>query len=190
MIWVRRRLDRSRYEAIHDLLDQICEATFSDVSFELEQHRRVTLFKRKRFYWKRWPFFGAWLVPIERSGETTRRTDAVFRVHDDGEKCEGVAGRTYSKRKIVYVDSLPSLRTNRSDDDLKKYGEKSFTDPKRFRSNRFPQSCSLMGLPIEVDRKRWGVLVIDSINPSFSQKRAKQIFNALGPSLTSYLKGI
>lgn len=189
LIGLRRWLDRSRYDAVHDLLDQMCEHIFKNTTFEHEQHRRVTLFKRRALHWK-WPFVGPWLVPIERSGEATRKTDALFRVPDDGEQCEGVAGRTYSKRKIVYVERLPDLRVKASSEDLQNYASRSFLDPKKMNPKRYPQACSLMGFPIDVDKKRWGVLVIDSVHPSFSQNKAKMIFTSLAPSLTSYLKGV
>jgi len=192
VIWLRHRFDRSKLEAVHGLLDQIREETFKNEKFELEQHARVTLFKHVWFCWRRWPFFGGWLVPLERSGFATRRTDAIFLAPDDGEKCEGVAGRAWSRRAKVYVNTLPDLRSTDplpTDADFESYARKSFCCSKKLR-RKPPQARSLCGVPIEVGNQRWGVLVVDSVNETLSHQTAQTIFKQLAPTMSSYLKGV
>lgn len=189
IITVRHKVDRTaRMDAVRGLLDQMCEHTFRGDDFDHEQHRRVTLFQHKFFYW-RWPFFGGWLIPVERSGHKTRKTDAIFRAPDDGEQCEGVAGRAWSSNRTVYVPGLPQLKGIKpSDSDFTTYASKSFCSSKRLRSKP-PQARSLYGIPVEVGNKRWGVLVVDSVREGFQTRRFDQIFSYLAPTLSNNLKG-
>lgn len=192
IIWLRHKTDRSKLDAVHGLLDQIRENTFKNEKFDHEQHARITLFKHVWFCWRRWPFFGGWLIPLERSGFATRKTDAIFRAPDDGEKCEGVAGRAWSRRAKVYVDTLPKLRKKNpppSDAEFDTYAQKSFCSVKKLR-RKPPQARSLCGIPIEVGNKRWGVLVVDSVNETLSHKNAQNTFNQLAQTMSSYLKGV
>lgn len=189
VFWARNKTDRSKLTAIHDLLDQVCHHTFKNQKFDHEQNRRVTLFKYHKFTFRRWPFFGGWLMPIERSGESTRRTGAIFHAPDDGEKCEGVAGRAWSKRSNVYVPSLPNLRKNPTDAQFREYAEKSFVAVDKLRCKP-PQACSLLGIPIEVGQKRWGVIVVDSVLPEIQHKITKSCMKQIAPTLSSYLRGV
>ena len=190
VIYFRHKTDKSKLEAVHSLLDQICEDAFKNQSFELDQHRRVTLFQHRRFCWRRWPFFGGWLIPIERSGNHTRKTNAIFYAPDDGESSEGVAGRAWSRRKNVLVEALPDLRSKKvTDEDFLKYAEKSFCKANKLR-RKPPQARSLLGIPIDVGNKMWGVIVFDSVNEGIPKRAAEGVFNKLAPTMTSYLKGL
>lgn len=189
VVWGRKRTDRRKLVAVRGILDQICKSTFNNERFELEQHRRVTLFQHKYFCWRRWPFFGGFLIPVERSGEATRSTGAIFDAPDDGEKCRGVAGRAWSKRANVYVKRLPDLRRCTDDLAFQEYAEKSFMSPRDLR-RRPPQARALFGIPVEVGQRRWGVIVIDTVNEEMKTKAAKQVFNNVASPLESYLKGL
>src|SRR5436190_7908923 len=109
------------WETIHRVLDNVREDVFGSDPDPVEQHHRVTLFKyvRWRFAWplerKRPPWSG-WLVPVERSGHTSRKTKVAFWAPDNGDLAEGVAGRTWAmKSRTLQVPSLPDLGTDRSD---------------------------------------------------------------------------
>lgn len=187
--WLRRKTDKSKLDAVHGLLNTFRDEVFKSVDFELEQHRRVTLFKYKPFCMRRWPWNHGWLVPIERSGSLTRKTSAIFRAPDDGEQGEGVAGRVWSRKRLVYVGNLPDLRTNPTDQDFDDYAAKSFMQAEDLRTKR-PQARSLCGLHIEVDSSPWGVLVIDSVHPNLSQRKVEQAFPLLANALSRLLKGL
>lgn len=191
VVHLKNKTDRSKLEAVHSLLDQICDAAFKSQEFELNQHRRVTLFQHKKLCLRRWPYVGGWLIPIERSGNHTRKTDAIFFAPDDGEKSEGVAGRTWSRDKNIYVKSLPNLRApNATDEDIKKYAELSFCKEKMLRKGNRPQSRSLYGIPVKVGYKSWGVMVVDSVSEEISTRRVDNVFKQLAPTMASYLKGL
>lgn len=190
--WLRRSTDNARLDDVHRLLDQLRDATFKNETPELEQHRRVTLFRHRKFAWC-WPFFGGILVPIERSGTSTRRTKAFFRAPDDGEHCEGVAGRAWGKHNIVQVSRLPDLKRSQTDADIAEYSKNSFISEQRTRTylstNKTPPR-SLLGMPIEVDNRLWGVLVFDSTGEEVKKSAARTIFGKLSPTLVGYLKGL
>lgn len=186
-VWGRKRTDRSKHRLVKELLDEICRQTFGDEDFDLEQHRRVTLFRFRNFCWRRPPFFGGFLVPIERSGEATRKSGSIFRAPDDGEAGTGIAGRTWSRRRMIYVDGLPDLRNGCDDEKFKEYAEKTFMGAAQLR-NRPPQARALLGIPVDVNHRRWGVIVIDTVNTSIQRSSAEDLFKKLASPLSSILK--
>lgn len=121
----------------------------------------------------------------------TRNTQAIFRAPDDGELCEGVGGRAWSKKKSIYVPGLPDLRSKTvTESDFTTYAEKSFCSVARLKSGRPPQSRSLLGIPVEVRNKPWGVVVIDCTKEGIPENVAKSTFTLLAPTLSSTLKGV
>lgn len=193
--FMRRRFDSGRLEHVHDLLDQMCERTFVKMTFQLPQHRRVTLFKYRRFCVRRFPFLpffsSGFLVPIERSGSDTRRTSSIFRVFDNGEMSEGVAGRVWSANSNIYVEGLPDIVNGCTDEALTDYAKKSFYPKARLMALKTKPNCqSLMGIPVQVGNKKWGVVVFDCVHPKFSERKAREQFSAVAKSLAAQLKGL
>lgn len=185
---LRKKFDNSHLDSVHGLLDQICQATFKHDKFLHEQHGRVTLFRYQYFFFGRWRFWGGWLVPVERSGEATRNTDTAFAAPDNGEASEGVAGMTWSRRRNVSIEGLPNLSLDKSEAAFKKYADMSLYPIERIRK-KVPRPLSLYGIPVEVGGKKWGVIVIDSVHPKINTKYARQVFDAIAPTLSSYLRG-
>ncbi len=189
IVSARHFTDRSRREEVWRVLNEIKDATFKDQKLDYEQHGRVTLFRHHKFTLRRWPCVGGWLMPYERSGFSTRKTSAIFCAPDDGECAEGVAGKAWSSREIKYVSGLPNLRApGATDAQFANYGEQSFCSPSRLRKKP-PQARSLMGIPVDVDNKRWGVIVIDCVKEGFDPKRAQKAFKPLASHLAGYLRG-
>lgn len=185
---IRHRTDKVHREDVWRVLNQIKEATFKDQQLDHEQHCRVTLFKHHKFTIRRWPCTCGWLIPYERSGHSTRNTHAIFRAPDDGEQSEGVAGKVWSCGAIEYVGGLPDIRApGATEDQFRHYGQKSFCDAARLK-RKPPQARSLMGIPVDVDNKRWGVIVIDCVKENFDPKRAQVAFRPLASHLAGYLK--
>jgi len=188
VIAVRRKFDDSHLDSVHGLLDQICDATFKNERFLHEQHRRVTLFRHQYFFFGKLHFWGGYLVPVERSGESTRKTDTVFAAPDNGEACQGVAGMTWSRRRNVSIDSLPDLSVDNSEAAQQRYATMSFYPIERIKK-KAPRPLSLFGIPVEVGGKKWGVIVIDSAHQKINARAVKQVFDNIAPTLSSYLKG-
>jgi hypothetical protein len=115
------------WDAIHSYLDSFRDYAFPDQPGDMLHEHRVTLFKHVRWRWclKKWPWSG-WLVPVERSGHTTRRTSAVFRAPDEANDAEGVAGVTWASKSAVPVPELPDLSGQPSVAEISEYAKKTF----------------------------------------------------------------
>ena len=152
------------WEAVHHLLDKFQEHVFRNQGGPLHHHR-VTLFKyvpyRLRFC--RWPWDG-WLIPVERSGHATRKTRTVFRVPDNADYVEGVAGQVWAGNAALTVDNLPDISDCLSDSDLETYAQQTWTSTSWLRKKQ-QYARFFCGIPVEVKGKLWGVMVLDSRFP-------------------------
>jgi len=154
------------WRAIHNLLDIIQEYAFRDHADAMLHDHRVTLFKyvKWRVCFRRWPWSG-WLLPVERSGHTTRSKVAIFRAPDDAAHAEGIAGAAWASRGAVPVLGLPDLEHDSTDENIRAYAEKTFVSEewvKKYLAAGKPLALSFVGVPVEVNGKRWGVIVLDS----------------------------
>jgi hypothetical protein len=113
------------WDAIHHSLDLFQDYAFLPQPGDMLQDHRVTLFRhvRWRFCLMKWPWSG-WLVPVERSGHTTRRTSVAFRAPDDANEAEGVAGVTWAGKLPVPVLDLPDMSVKSSLEDVDLYAQK------------------------------------------------------------------
>lgn len=153
-------------------------------------YHRVTLFRYKRWYWclQKWPWTG-WLVPIARSEHTTQRVRSVFRVPDDADKAEGVAGMSWTTQTTVVVSDLPNLyASNVSQDDFRVYARETRISEETAKRKK-PHSRSFMGWPISVKGQKWGVIVIDSRSPEFEGRaKVQHVYGAVADPLQRYLE--
>jgi len=148
----------------------------------LSHEYRVTLFKHKRFVWWVWPWrsrvwpwglgrapWSGWLVPVARSGHTTRSTNVLFLAPDDALNAEGVAGQTWALWKRILVKDLPDLSADASDANVKDYASRARVPEwwLRYRiRKRKVCPCCLCGIPVEVNRGKWGVIILDGKAPA------------------------
>lgn len=146
-------------------LDDIRKSAFADGESDGHHYHRVTLFKYVGWAWcfRRWPWSG-WLVPVERSGHTTLSGVSIFKAPDSADNAEGIAGQAWARAKTVRVTDLPDLANSPSLEDISRYAGKTWIATENA-GRRLPKSRSLMGLPVEVKGRLWGVIVLDSRNP-------------------------
>lgn len=180
------------WAAIHRQLDLFQEYAFSDQVGDMLHDHRVTLFKHVRWRWclKKWPWSG-WLVPVERSGHTTRRTSAAFRAPDDANRAEGVAGAAWASRSAVPVVDLPDLSGAPTADNLRAYADRTFVPiewVEDYRRRGRPLAQSFVGIPVEVTGKRWGVLVLDSKREVRSTQTTLKLYTLIARSLATLLE--
>src|SRR5258708_28875777 len=100
------------WAAVHGILDDFRDHTFSHLKDQAEYERRVTLFKfvRLRIWWC-WPM-AQWLIPVERSGESTRRRVSKFHAPlDQPGKAEGVAGQAFATGRVISLRALPTVKS-------------------------------------------------------------------------------
>jgi len=167
------------HEQLQAIVDSLRDASFTQRarSNSPVHHHRVTVFRwcycwrlccwgRKINGKRRWPWTG-WLVPIARSGHTTKSTNTVFVAPDDADNAEGIAGQTWSQNQVVHSGPLP-LPADASDTQaIAAYAQGGYVSPQWVRNKlekALPLPRNLYGTPLEVHGKPWGVVVIDSRN--------------------------
>ncbi len=180
------------WAAIHRQLDIFQEYAFSEQMGDLLHDHRVTLFKHVRWKWcfRKWPWSG-WLVPVERSGHTTRRTNVIFRAPDDANRAEGVAGIAWASRSAVPVTELPDLSGNPSAGDVLQYANRTFVAVEwieEYVKKGRPLARSFIGIPVEVIGKRWGVLVLDSKRDMRSTQTTLKLYTLIARFLATLLE--
>ena len=166
--WFRRYTDRvTLWPVVKSTLDDFRRHLFGSVD-DPAHHHRVTLFRRCWWVWRmktvRNPAIG-WVKVFERSGHTTQNSRTIFRAPNEPDNARGIAGTTWAWDKVVFVEDLPDLSGNPSEKKIAEYASRSNCDIDDI-SNRRPRSRALCGIPIEVKGRKWGVLVIDSRNPT------------------------
>jgi hypothetical protein len=189
------------WDALHGSLDNLRDYFFRGIEGPLHHHR-VTLFEWKVWSWnwrvwsirkKRWPWSG-WLVPIVRSGHTTQRSGTrFFASRTSSEPAEGFAGLVWARNQTLVLNGLPDLHSSPSEDDFERYARAAFATKKwlkqRLRENK---RCarSFCGMPVEVNNRIWGVIVIDSdIEKLPDSSELQDIYGLLGQLLGNMLQG-
>lgn len=176
------------WEAVHEGLEAVREATFDDWLDEPEHFHRVTLFKFYRFRpsFRYWPWTRR-LVAVERSGRHTRKAITSFRAPDTPDDTNGVAGEAWARHDPYSVSDLPDVSDEPDVMAVRKYADQSSVSRPWIRENQ-PQTRSLFGMRVEVGGERWGVIVLDSTEPDEIQ--GEQPFRLVARSLAPLLKGV
>lgn len=173
------------WRQVQAILDQL-QATLFGAKAKPHEHR-VTLMKHRRFVWRCgswrqtpwwWPWGGrlpwsGWLVPISRSGFATKKTQSAFLAPDDADHAEGIAGATWQLSttgvQLPPVENLCDLSEASSTDERKDYAARAYCSDSWIewvvRTKR-RVARSYAGRPVEVSGRPWGVIVIDSRNPT------------------------
>ncbi|MBV8214043.1 MAG: hypothetical protein JOZ08_12585 [Verrucomicrobia bacterium] len=173
----------STWGSIRFLLNEFHKLIFGKPSGAIKSptdtthHKRVTLFQyKKRITFRddgptrHWYFLGfdwsGWLIPVQRSGHTTRRTSTAFWAPDAADKVQGIAGVTWANNQRSVREDLPDISQNSSTEDLKKYADDSWLTVEWLEKKLVRKGSgwprALYGIPVEVEGKLWGVIVLDS----------------------------
>lgn len=177
--YFRRGGDPWIWDKLQTLLDEFQAVAYRRFKDHVKDDHRVTLFKYRRLSWVwntpmtkgNWPWkrgrlpWSGWLVPVLRSGITSKKTKAIFLVPDNGNQAEGVAGRAWASNSIIVSDRLPPLTAQSSEMQINRYATRTYCPSEIVRDyvkqNR-PLPRSIGAIPIEVGNRPWGVLVLDS----------------------------
>jgi hypothetical protein len=177
------------WATVQKVLNEVRKDAFNRQPEDPIHAHRITLFKRVAWRWRvrptrgswwrpwgtgHWPWSG-WLVPISRSGHTTQRSEAVFLAPDDADKCEGIAGQVWARDQTIILENLPDLNIGcPTDQNITDYATRAWL-PESWVRRRLnegkPFARSLCGIPVEVNGRLWGVLVLDSRNPDGINRR-------------------
>jgi len=182
------------WDHVELLLNQFRDCVFEQHFSDPVHHHRVTLFKHHSFWWhweSKWggtPWTG-WLVTVERSGHTTKNNITAFKVPDkDADNIEGVAGATWARKASVLVEELPDLSGTKGKKNVADYSKKAYISKDWVQSHQCP-ARSLYGVPIEVNGKLWGVIVIDSRSEKLPNRDLAEKFHKMfGKTLSKTLE--
>jgi hypothetical protein len=171
----RKRIgDQSVWDVIHEALDKLRDEVFRGVAVTREDEHRVTLFQHKAITWNSlWqygPFKLGFLVPVERSGEMTRRTKTVLRAdRSNPQGAEGVAGQAWAQKKrgVSIVTGLEPVDGSSSAASVRAYAEGTNV-PEKWLLRWFDRNpgkkapVSFCGIRVERSGRDWGVILLDS----------------------------
>lgn len=196
--WYCNRLGSpNAWDAIHEELDATQQELFPNEQ-GFPDHHQLTLFRYTHWLWgfKKWPWSG-WLVPVERSGESGRRSRTRFLAPDDRRRAKGIAGVAWCSKGVVVREDLPVVSPKAICEGLDErvaYARATFVDTSwvqqalERRNEELPRSY--IGVGIKVKRKRWGSLVIEcreSKLPTDYQTKIDSVVRLL-PHLIAALK--
>ena len=178
------------WETIHRLLDSFQKHIFEKQSHEPQYFHRVTLFKYKGFVfiWRKWPSSG-WLVPVERSGHITQRSTSKFKVPDNG-SVEGIAGQVWVRNSVLTI-SLPDISSDSTAEEIASYAQRGFVSIEWVQSRLREKKTlprSICGVPVEVNGKPWGVIVVDSRREKLPEKEIEKAHRLIAKVLGRLLE--
>lgn len=199
---IRPRFRSSKTDkAIKALLDTFRSKMFPEEHDDTDY--RVTLFRKQRWCWpglQRWingkhPWSG-WLRAFERSGEFTLASSVKFHAPmGDPHEFEGFAGMVFRSGNVNYQQDLPDLSkkgVKSSQTLIQRYATATGVDSdwvKEKLKKKKPLPRSLWGITIEVNGKRWGVIVVDSPRAKMENEPSlKESFRPFGTVLSNLLK--
>lgn len=164
---VRRRAGNQwAWAAMQKILDEFRHDVFGELESDPVHYHRVTLFRfRKNPVWPK----NRWLVAVARSDHVTQGGIQKFQVPDDGDKCQGVAGRAWLLKEWVRVpndgDILAIPLTQNDNQLIKDYAKKTHMSEEWVRnqiSRNKKLAKSYAAVVVQLHGKPWGVLVLDS----------------------------
>lgn len=183
-ICYRRLGDPWLVEQLQFILDRYQAGAFNSEAYPSEtpkDHNRVTLFRYQkgifvrhwsatRWYWRwgnHWPLSN-FLVPVLRSGHTSKKSDIAFCISDDSDSTEGVAGQAWACGQPLSLVNLPLMNTETRPRARALYAGKTYCNKAmidRYIERNRPMPCSIVAIPVERHGKMWGVIVLDSRYP-------------------------
>jgi hypothetical protein len=150
---------------------EIWERIPKNLEGPIERHR-ITLFKLKpRNRLSRWWFNSNWthmLCPCVRSPKSGRRPRRKFKVHDHyAEKCEGIAGLVFaSGNRSLISQPLPNLHEGPITDEKVRQYALLTNDQVDIVKREHYYSTVIGGVTVYKNGERWGVLILDSVDPN------------------------
>lgn len=187
--YARRQItDPEDHERLQDFLTHLHKQMFSN---EPDERSRITLFRFERFQFKRWPWLpkrGGWLVAIKRSGEMHQDFDkARFQVGVELSDTCGIAGQAWCDIADAVVQDLPDVHTG----DPKKKAIKNYAELTHMSvdsvTNLRPRSRSFYGMKIRANKRKWGVVLVDSREPKLDTALIVQVFRSTEIVLSYYV---
>jgi len=163
---------------------------------------RITLFEYRRCWWP-WRFYKdskahatvGRLVPVLRHGQHASHISS-FTVHDPPSsrtRCHGVVGEAWLGGGTASSQNLESVSSESTDEELSRYAQRTFVTPDfvkcRLKRNR-PMSRSIHAVVVKAGNAKFGVLVIDSVDPAkFNRHTMKKVDRFASEVLATTMSG-
>lgn len=192
--WAKTILgDPMVWETIHKLLEEMRTKCYPEIT--ADHHHRVTLFQHRRWCWRsifQKDPFGGWLVPVERSGNTTRNPKIYFYApSNDPDKARGFAGMVWANQGALKLERLPELSNGSKDAHFKTYAEKTaWLEPElRAKVDRGKiLARSYWGTVVRRKGRVWGVVLIDSRDAELPDGDIGESFKPIGICINKLLE--
>jgi len=163
------------WKELQRIVDDIRSDVYGAQTGQYEHHHRVTVYQYRRrwIYWKPGTW---WLLPLVRSGHTSKSNVRKFRVHPNSPGCRnGLAGRAWESEGAIHVERLPVLGKDCSDEDFERYAEDTNIAVEDLRKKR-SSSRSYWAVKVRRKGEPWGALVLDSVSETLNKKKADGAF--------------
>jgi hypothetical protein len=92
---------------------------------------------------------------------------------DDADRAEGVAGKVWQQDKVLVVIADKAIDSSAADGEIEAYANATNVTRQWVRSQLNAGkvlAASFQGIPVEVKGQRWGVLLLDSRDPTAAAK--------------------
>lgn len=165
--WVISRRERFSDEGLHSILDYVVRRHFKKQDTENHVYR-ATVFSVRSC----WPF-GSWLGIAGRSGNRYPKRTTVFSIDPNSkEHNTGIAGECCWRNGQTIIRQLPDAsETNCPPEVIDDYLTLGFSDRQEFKTMNV-RSRVFLATGIRVKGKVWGILILDTTDPS---KYPKQV---------------
>lgn len=194
--WLMRNNSPIVWRALQVQINKLQKIAFPKHVGDINDNHRVTLFKftrtckskRAKLYKKRCTKNSGWLIPVIRSGNTGKETNAKFFAPDSGIDAEGIVGMCWSSQHVQFRENLPNIIKASAPRTKQKYCHRSNMPENildEYVDNGRTVARSILAYPVW-SRKgdSWGVLVFDSIEPyGVNEQEAEQAFNTVVETL-------
>lgn len=188
--------DPTVWETIHKLLEEMRTKAFPDVT--ADHHHRVTLFQHKRWCWKSLfekDTLGGWLVPVERSGNTTQNPTVFFYApKDNPDAAQGVVGLVWASQGALSMQRLPELTGDSKEVHFSLYAEKTRCSEQHLRDKVARGKVlarSFWGTVVRRKGVVWGVVLIDSRDSELpDEQEISETFKPIGVCINKLLEVI
>ena len=174
--WIKAWIgDPAKWKELQRVVDDLRSDVYGPRIGDYHHHHRVTLYQYRR-RWLCWRPGSWWLLPYVRSGHTSKSNVRRFRVDHKNPGCRnGLAGRAWESEGAIHVELLPELGQKCSDDEWCQYAENTNISLKDLRK-KHSSSRSYWAVKVLSKGAPWGVLVLDSVSETLSQKKAEVAF--------------
>lgn len=174
LLWVGKQIGQPEAKKIVPILDLVVDQVFPNQDRRNHIYR-ATLFKSRRCW-----LLGRWLGIFSRSGKMYRKRQTIFSIsHESKVHCTGLAGECWKQDGITFSLILPDCRTGPvTEDNMAKYHLEGCLDPREYTKMAVKSQVFLL-TGIRVAGQLWGILVVDSTDPTSLPSRSKQNHDTL-----------